>query len=63
MGHVRLLLGEADSSFFTGCHYFVPLWDKSYDIYESYIERTPFSTNGKLISGTFAYSRHVGSSC
>jgi len=35
-------------SFFTGCHYFVPLWDKSYDIYESFIERTPFSTNGLL---------------
>lgn len=35
-------------SFFTGCHYFVPLWDKTYDIYESYIERTPFSTNGLL---------------
>ena len=36
------------SSFFTGCHYFVPLWDKNYDKYESFIERTPFSTNGLL---------------
>lgn len=35
--------------FFTGCHYFVPLWDRSYDVYESYIERTPFSTNGKAL--------------
>lgn len=34
-------------SFFSGCHYFVPLWDKTYDTYESYIERTPFSTNGE----------------
>jgi hypothetical protein len=35
--------------FFSGCHYFVPLWDKTYDTYESYIERTPFSTNGERI--------------
>jgi hypothetical protein len=34
--------------FFTGCHYFVPLWDKSYDTFETFIERTPFSTNGLL---------------
>ncbi|OWT40828.1 hypothetical protein C362_01041 [Cryptococcus neoformans Bt1] len=34
--------------FFSGCHYFVPLWDKSYDTYETYIERTPFSTNSLL---------------
>ncbi|ORX34127.1 hypothetical protein BD324DRAFT_636719 [Kockovaella imperatae] len=34
--------------FFSGCHYFVPLWDKKYDTYETYIERTPFSTNGLL---------------
>jgi hypothetical protein len=34
--------------FFSGCHYFVPLWDKSYDTYETYVERTPFSTNGLL---------------
>ncbi|KAE8540247.1 hypothetical protein D1P53_004187 [Cryptococcus gattii VGV] len=34
--------------FFSGCHYFVPLWDKSYDTFETYIERTPFSTNGLL---------------
>ncbi|KAL1405192.1 hypothetical protein Q8F55_008817 [Vanrija albida] len=34
--------------FFSGCHYFVPLWDKKYDTYETFIERTPFSTNGLL---------------
>ncbi|KAK8865608.1 hypothetical protein IAR55_000752 [Kwoniella newhampshirensis] len=34
--------------FFSGCHYFVPLWDKSYDTYETFMERTPFSTNGLL---------------
>lgn len=26
----------------------MPLWDKNYDTYETYIERTPFSTNGLL---------------
>ncbi|KAK4686916.1 hypothetical protein P7C73_g3194, partial [Tremellales sp. Uapishka_1] len=34
--------------FFSGCQYFVPLWDKDYDTYETFIERTPFSTNGLL---------------
>ncbi|WRT65986.1 uncharacterized protein IL334_002937 [Kwoniella shivajii] len=34
--------------FFKGCHYFVPLWDKSYDTYEEYIVRTPFSMDGLL---------------
>jgi hypothetical protein len=38
----------ADARFFTGCHYYVPLWDRSYDTYETFIERTPFSTNGLL---------------
>jgi hypothetical protein len=47
--HVRCCSGkDPDASFFSGCHYFVPLWDKSYDTYESFIERTPFSTNGLL---------------
>lgn len=35
------------SRFFSGCHYFVPLFDKQYDVYESFLERTPFSTNGQ----------------
>lgn len=26
----------------------MPLWDKAYDTYETFIERTPFSTNGLL---------------
>lgn len=50
-GICEYLLGAKsipDISFFTGCHYFVPLWDKAYDTYETYIERTPFSTNGLL---------------
>ncbi|WVW80458.1 hypothetical protein I302_102440 [Kwoniella bestiolae CBS 10118] len=34
--------------FFRGCHYFVPLWDKSYDTYETFIARTPFSTDALL---------------
>ncbi|WWC96649.1 hypothetical protein V866_003521 [Kwoniella sp. B9012] len=34
--------------FFKGCHYFVPLWDKSYDTYETFIVRTPFSTDALL---------------
>ncbi|WVO13060.1 hypothetical protein L204_100670 [Cryptococcus depauperatus] len=34
--------------FFSGCHYFVPLFDKSYDTFETFIERTPFSTNSLL---------------
>ncbi|WVR05573.1 hypothetical protein IAU60_002592 [Kwoniella sp. DSM 27419] len=34
--------------FFSGCHYYVPLFDKSYDTYEGFIERTPFSTNALL---------------
>jgi hypothetical protein len=47
------LVSEAEARelwdiFFTGCHYFVPLWDKKYDVYESFVERTPFSTNGML---------------
>ncbi|KLT45651.1 hypothetical protein CC85DRAFT_282270 [Cutaneotrichosporon oleaginosum] len=47
------LVSEAEARdlwdiFFTGCHYFVPLWDKQYDVYESFVERTPFSTNGIL---------------
>lgn len=47
------LVSEAEARelwdiFFTGCHYFVPLWDKRYDVYESFVERTPFSTNGML---------------
>ncbi|BEJ18183.1 hypothetical protein CspHIS471_0704600 [Cutaneotrichosporon sp. HIS471] len=47
------LVSEAEARelwdiFFTGCHYFVPLWDKQYDVFESFVERTPFSTNGML---------------
>ncbi|WVQ71277.1 hypothetical protein IAR50_000803 [Cryptococcus sp. DSM 104548] len=34
--------------FFSGCHYFLPIFDKSYDTFETFIERTPFSTNGLL---------------
>ncbi|OCF31845.1 hypothetical protein I317_03349 [Kwoniella heveanensis CBS 569] len=34
--------------FFSGCHYFVPLFDKNYDTYDTFIERTPFSTNALL---------------
>jgi hypothetical protein len=41
-------------SFFTGCHYFVPLWDKTYDTFETYTDRTPFSTNGKPASKSSA---------
>ena len=28
--------------FFSGCHYFIPLFDPSYDTYEGLKERTPF---------------------
>ncbi|EKD00167.1 hypothetical protein A1Q2_05510 [Trichosporon asahii var. asahii CBS 8904] len=39
---------EARELWDIGCHYFVPLFDKQYDVYESFLERTPFSTNGLL---------------
>ncbi|ODN84061.1 hypothetical protein, variant [Cryptococcus amylolentus CBS 6039] len=34
--------------FFSGCHYFLPIFDKSYDTFETFVDRTPFSTNGLL---------------
>jgi hypothetical protein len=30
------------NTFFSGCHYFVPLFDPAYDTYEGLKERTPF---------------------
>jgi hypothetical protein len=36
------------SSFFSGCHYFIPVFDPSYDEFESFVQRTPFSFDGML---------------
>jgi hypothetical protein len=44
-------------SFFAGCHLFIPLFDPSYDTYESLMERTPWTFDailavaGKIRSG------------
>jgi hypothetical protein len=32
--------------FFSGCHLFIPLFDRSYDVFESFVVRTPFSFDG-----------------
>lgn len=32
--------------FFSGCHLFIPLWDRKYDVFESFVVRTPFSFDG-----------------
>ena len=46
------------SSFFSGCHPFIPLFDPSYDTYESIKERSPWTFDallaiaGKIRSGT-----------
>ncbi|KAG7529494.1 hypothetical protein FFLO_05601 [Filobasidium floriforme] len=34
--------------FFSGCHYFIPVFDPSYDEFESFVQRTPFSFDGML---------------
>lgn len=34
--------------FFSGCHYFVPCFDRSYDTYDTFVQRTPWSFNGLL---------------
>ncbi|KAJ9104788.1 hypothetical protein QFC19_003929 [Naganishia cerealis] len=34
--------------FFSGCHLFIPLWDRSYDVFESFVVRTPFSFDGMM---------------
>ncbi|KZS98190.1 hypothetical protein SISNIDRAFT_546194 [Sistotremastrum niveocremeum HHB9708] len=48
--------------FFSGCHYFIPLFDPAYDTYENLKERTPFcfdailAVAGKIKSGNGAPS-------
>ncbi|KAJ9125093.1 hypothetical protein QFC22_000046 [Naganishia vaughanmartiniae] len=34
--------------FFSGCHLFIPLWDRKYDVFESFVVRTPFSFDGMM---------------
>jgi hypothetical protein len=34
--------------FFAGCHLFIPLFDPSYDTYESLMERTPWTFDSVL---------------
>lgn len=34
--------------FFSGCHLFIPLFDRSYDVFESFVVRTPFSFDGMM---------------
>lgn len=48
------------NSFFNGCHYFVPLFDKQYDVYDSFLERTPFSTNGSYATFRMAFLTIIG---
>jgi hypothetical protein len=40
-----IILGKLMGSFFSGCHWFVPMWDAQYDLYDSFRERSPFATN------------------
>ena len=42
------ILTRCSSSFFSGCHYFIPVFDPSYDEFESFVQRTPFSFDGML---------------
>lgn len=37
--------------FFSGCHLFIPLFDPSYDVFESFVVRTPFSFDGMMAVG------------
>lgn len=43
-----MTLNRYSSSFFSGCHYFIPVFDPSYDEFESFVQRTPFSFDGML---------------
>lgn len=43
-----MALNRYSSSFFSGCHYFIPVFDPSYDEFESFVQRTPFSFDGML---------------
>jgi hypothetical protein len=38
--------------FFSGCHLFIPLFDRSYDVFESFVVRTPFSFDGMMAVGS-----------
>lgn len=39
---------ELWDTFFSGCHYFVPCFDRTYDTYDTFVQRTPWSFNGLL---------------
>jgi hypothetical protein len=43
-----MALSRCSPSFFSGCHYFIPVFDPSYDEFESFVQRTPFSFDGML---------------
>lgn len=43
-----MALIRCSPSFFSGCHYFIPVFDPSYDEFESFVQRTPFSFDGML---------------
>ena len=40
--HTHMAKGHRRRSFFSGCHLFIPLFDPSYDTFESLRSRTPF---------------------